>query len=174
MKGEKTKANSLKNSQKATNGNHSTKGKLNHNLQSNNSNINNMEDDLVETDSDDTPSISSTDSGTVSESDSGKSSPPSSFPDPVVHHHLNKNNHNVHNNSTMSSTQVNEQLSAKNQHQNEQKTSIISSSSNSIIENTKDMTNSLYTSSNNDKILKDSGNLADTSCKFFFINQRYK
>lgn len=47
------------------------------------------DEELVETDSDDTPSISSTtDSGTISESDSGKSSPPSSFPDPIQHHNI--------------------------------------------------------------------------------------
>lgn len=56
-----------------------------------------LDDELGETDeSDDTPSISSTtDSGTISESESGKSSPPSSFPDPIHPGHHNSNIINV-------------------------------------------------------------------------------
>lgn len=74
------------------------KGKTKGGLQSKNTQRNTQhhdtsgrnEEELVETDSDDTPSISSstTDSGTISESDSGKSSPPSSFPDPIQHHNI--------------------------------------------------------------------------------------
>jgi hypothetical protein len=146
VKGDKTKSKG----QKTSNGGHSTreKGKLNHNHQSSVSN-NNLEDDLGETDSDDTIS-STTDSGTVSESDSGKASPPSSFPDHIVHGHHHTNN------STP------ELSNAKIQHQNEQPQKIISSSSNSIIDTNDMTTTSLYTSSS-DKILKDGGNLADTS-----------
>lgn len=140
VKGEKTKTKGHKTSS-------TSKGKINHN----NHQSSNLDDDLGETDSDDTPSIcSTTDSGTVSESDSGKASPPSSFPDHIVHH-----GHNSHtNNSTP-------ELSSLKQ--SDQQLKIISSSSSNSIIDTNDMTTtSLYTSSS-DKILKDSGNLADTS-----------
>lgn len=146
MKSEKTK---LIKGQKtsSSSGNHSNRGGSSEKAKINHANI---DDDLVETDSDDTPSISSTtDSGTVSESDSGKSSPPSSFPDHVVHGHHRDN-----------STASPEHLCAKLQ--NEQQKITSSSSSNSIIDTNNDMTTSLYTSSS-DKILKDGGNLADTS-----------
>lgn len=149
------KSKSTSKSQKTTNSNHSgrDKNKINH-TQSNN----NIDDELGETDSDDTIS-STTDSGTVSESDSGKSSPPSSFPDPPIHHPIQTNNSNT-NISTAAAEQLSKNL------QNEQQKSIISSS-NSIID-TNDIT-SLYTNSNNDKvnnsILKDSGSLTDTSSK---------
>ncbi|XP_070497126.1 GATA zinc finger domain-containing protein 14 isoform X1 [Chironomus tepperi] len=165
----KEKSKSTK-SQKTTNSsnNHSSlrdKNKINHTQ----SNINNnLDDDQGETDSDDTPSISSstTDSGTVSESDSGKCSPPSSFPDPPIHHTIQTLN-NSSSITTTSTSAEQQQLSNKNL-QNEQQTKSIISSSNSIID-TNDIT-SLYTnSSTNDKvnnsILKDSGNLADTSTR---------
>lgn len=132
-------------------------------------NNNNLEDELGETDdTDDTPSISSTtDSGTISESDSGKSSPPSSFPDPVhPGHHISQatNIINVTATTTAPATSSHEQI-AKLQQQNEQQSkSIISSSSNSIID-TNDIT-SIYT---NSEKLKDGG-LADTSgeCRISF------
>jgi hypothetical protein len=143
VKGDKTKG---KNQKASSNGHSSVRDK------SKGSHNNNLEDELGETDSDDTPSISSTtDSGTVSESESGKSSPPSSFPDPVVHHHHNNNNSSNNNYSTTASSTP-EQMSMKSQHQQEQQ---------SIID-ANDMTTPLCTSSN-EKILKDSGNLADTS-----------
>lgn len=161
----KDKSKSSSKSQKSSNHSVRDKNKINHTQSNSNNNSNNIDDDLNETDSDDnTPSISSstTDSGTVSESDSGKSSPPSSFPDPPVHHPIQTNNI-----QTTSSSNTSEQLS-KNL-QNEQQTKSIISSSNSIID-TNDIT-SLYTnSSTNDKvnnsILKDNnGSLADTSTR---------
>lgn len=108
------------------------------------------EDELVETDdTDDTPSISSTtDSGTISESDSGKSSPPSSFPDPVHpgHHMQQQQANNI----------INVTASPSSQNENEQNgKSIMSPTSNSIIE-TNDI-GALYEKG------KDSGSLADTS-----------
>lgn len=115
-----------------------------------------LEDDLAETDdTDDTPSISSTtDSGTISESDSGKSSPPSSFPDPVhPGHHMSQANNNII--TVTATTTMATSSSHDTQKQNE---SILSPSSNSIIE-TNDIT-SLYT--NSEKV-KDGGSLADTS-----------
>lgn len=135
-------------------------------LTSTSSNNNNLEDELGETDdTDDTPSISSTtDSGTISESDSGKSTPPSSFPDPVhPAHHISQANNiiNVTASNTAATSSSHEQI-AKLQQQNEQQSkSIISSSSNSIIE-TSDIT-SLYT---NSEKAKDGGSLADTSGEF--------
>lgn len=147
IKGQKTSSSSGTNHSSSNRGGGSEKAKINHA---------NLDDDLGETDSDDTPSISSTtDSGTVSESDSGKSSPPSSFPDHVVHAHH-------HDNSTASP----EHLTAKLQNEQQK---IISSSSNSIIDTNNDMTTSLYTSSS-DKILKDGGNLADTSARLSKLN----
>lgn len=126
---------------------------------------NNLEDELGETDeSDDTPSISSTtDSGTISESDSGKSSPPSSFPDPVhPGHHISQANNiiNVTATTTAATSSSHEQLTKLHQQNEQQSKSIISPSSNSIIESS-DIT-SLY--GNSEKI-KDSG-LTDTSGKF--------
>lgn len=123
---------------------------------------NNLEDELGETDeSDDTPSISSTtDSGTISESDSGKSSPPSSFPDPVhPGHHISQANNiiNVTATTTAATSSSHEQLAKLHQQNEQQSKSIISPSSNSIIE-TSDIT-SLY---NNSEKIKDSG-LTDTS-----------
>lgn len=121
----------------------------------NNNNSISLEDDLVETDdTDDTPSISSmTDSGTISESDSGKSSPPSSFPDPVhPGHHMSQANNII---SVTATTTLATSSSHDTQKQNE---SIISPSSNSIIE-TNDIT-SLYT---NSEKAKDGGSMADTS-----------
>lgn len=121
----------------------------------------NLDDELVETDSDDTPSISSTtDSGTISESDSGKSSPPSSFPDPVhPGHHLSQSNSNIINVTAAAITTVptssHEQIAKMQQ---EQQNKSILTSSNSIIE-TGDIT-SLYTNSEKD------GGLADTSSEF--------
>jgi CCR4-NOT transcription complex subunit 4 len=122
-------------------------------------NNNNLEDELGETDdTDDT--ISSTDSGTISESDSGKSSPPSSFPDPVHPGH-----HNIINvtatTTTPATTSASLEQIAKQQQQNEK--SIISSSSTSIIE-TSDIT-SLYT--NGEKV-KDGG-MSDTTGKMKFL-----
>lgn len=102
------------------------------------------DDELVETDSDDTPSISSTtDSGTISESDSGKSSPPSSFPDPIQHHNI----------INVTASQLSK-TSGTSSDVNKQEKSVISAS---IIE-TSDIT-SLYP-----KDTKDS--LADTSGKY--------
>lgn len=128
---------------------------------SSSSNNNNLEEDLVETDdTDDTPSISSTtDSGTISESDSGKSSPPSSFPDPVhPGHHISQANNIINVTATSSPS---EQI-AKLQQQNEQQSkSIMSTSSNSIIE-TGDIT-AMYA---NSEKAKDGGSLTDTSGKF--------
>jgi hypothetical protein len=153
--GDKSKTSSSSKSQKSSNGTHHSGRDR---IKNNHSQLNSIDDELGETDSDDTPSISSstTDSGTVSESDSGKSSPPSSFPD----HPLQANSSN-----TSTSLSAPEQI-GKLQNEQQSKTSIISSSS---IIDTNDIT-SLYTnnSNNNDKvgnngILKDSGNLADTT-----------
>lgn len=156
VKGEKvksTKGQKSLSSSSSSNGN-CEKGKVNHNLLSS---VNNNLDD--ETDSDDTPSISSsstTDSGTVSESDSGKNSPPSSFPDHIVHGHHPSTINNINSTPELSSSKI--------QSEQQQQKIILSSSSNCIID-TNDMS-SLYTSSSsNDKILKDSGNLVDTSGK---------
>jgi hypothetical protein len=107
-----------------------------------------LDDELGETDdTDDTPSISSTtDSGTISESDSGKSSPPSSFPDPVhPGHHMQQQ-------SIISVT-------ATTPAENENEKSIMSPSS-SIIE-TGDIT-ALYGNGEKGK----DGSLADTSGEF--------
>lgn len=125
----------------------------------------NLDDELVETDdTDDTPSISSTtDSGTISESDSGKSSPPSSFPDPVhPGHHISQANNiiNVTATTTATATSSSHEQIAKLHQQNEQQNkSIMSPSSNSIIESNE--ITSLY--GNSEKI-KDSS-LGDTSGK---------
>lgn len=124
-------------------------------LTSNNNSSISLDDDLVETDdTDDTPSISSmTDSGTISESDSGKSSPPSSFPDPVhPGRHMSQANNII---SVTATTTMATSSSHDTQQKNE---SIISPSSNSIIE-TNDIT-SLYT---NSEKAKDGGSMADTS-----------
>lgn len=152
VKGEKSKDNN-KHHQKtsssfsstSTNGNGSSSKE--NRLQSNNHNI---EDDSNETDSDDSPSISSnsTDSCNVSESDSVKSSPPSSFPDPIVLHHRSNNNKK----STNYNSLTLEKISVKNEQQQQQ---------NSII-NANDITKPLYSPSN-DKIIKDSENLPDMS-----------
>lgn len=131
-------------------------------LKSNNNINNNLEDELGETDdTDDTPSISSmTDSGTISESDSGKSSPPSSFPDPVhPGHHISQANNIINVTATTTATSsLSHEPIAKHPQQNEQQNkSIISTSSNSIIESS-DIT-SLYTNSEKAK----DGGLTDTS-----------
>jgi CCR4-NOT transcription complex subunit 4 len=128
------------------------------------SNINNnLDDELGETDdTDDTPSISSTtDSGTISESDSGKSSPPSSFPDPVHPGHISQVNNiiNVTATTTAATSTSQEQIAKLHQQNEQQSKSIMSPSSNSIIESN-DIT-SLYGSSEK---TKDSG-LGDTSAR---------
>lgn len=103
------------------------------------------DDELVETDSDDTPSISSTtDSGTISESDSGKSSPPSSFPDPIQHH-------TIINVTASQMSKTSATLSDVNNKQQE-KSSVLSSS---IIE-TNDIT-SLYPKDGKDILADTSG-----------------
>ena len=133
-------------------------------LKSNNSNNlnNNLDDELGETDdTDDTPSISSTtDSGTISESDSGKSSPPSSFPDPVhPGHHMSQANNIINVTATTTTTPATSSSHQQDAKQHEQQSkSILSPSSNSIIE-TSDIT-SLY--SNGSEKTKD-GSMADTS-----------
>lgn len=153
VKGEKTKGKLQKQSAREK-----TKAQM---FKSSNIN-NNLEDELGETDdTDDTPSISSTtDSGTISESDSGKSSPPSSFPDPVhPGHHISQANNiiNVTATTAAAASSSHEQIAKLHQQNEQQNKSIMSSSSNSIIESN-DIT-SLY--GNNDKI-KDGG-LGDTS-----------
>lgn len=123
----------------------------------------NLEDDLGETDdTDDTPSISSsTDSGTISESDSGKSSPPSSFPDPVhPGHHISQANNIINVTAITSATATSsshEQIAKLHQQNEQQNKSIMSPASNSIIESNE--ITSLY--GNSEKI-KDSS-LGDTS-----------
>lgn len=121
---------------------------------------NNLDDELGETDdTDDTPSISSTtDSGTIdSESDSGKSSPPSSFPDPVhPGHHMSQAN-NIINVTAATTTPATSTHQPDAKHEQQSK-SIISPSSQSIIE-TSDIT-SLYSAEKG----KD-GSMADTSGK---------
>lgn len=145
-----------------------------------------LEDELVETDdTDDTPSISSTtDSGTISESDSGsgKSSPPSSFPDPVhPGHHISQANNIINvtaTTTTAAATSSTHEQIAKLHQQNEQQQqqqqtqiqqqqnkSIISPSSNNSIIETSDIT-SLY--GNSDKI-KDGGSLTDNSGESLMI-----
>lgn len=118
-----------------------------------------LEDELGETDdTDDTPSISSTtDSGTISESDSGKSSPPSSFPDPVhPGHHMQQQPANIISVTATTAPAANTTPSQNETEQNGK--SIMSPSSNSIIE-TGDIT-ALYA---NGEKGKDGGSLADTS-----------
>lgn len=119
------------------------------------SSINTIEDELGETDdTDDTPSISSTtDSGTISESDSGKSSPPSSFPDPVHpgHHHMSQANNII--NVTASTAAP----ATSAQHEQQSK-SIHSPVPQSIID-TNDIT-SIYANSEKGK---EGDRLADTS-----------
>lgn len=117
---------------------------------------NNLDDELAETDdTDDTPSISSTtDSGTISESDSGKSSPPSSFPDPVhPGHHMSQAN-NIINVTASTAPATSTHHDAKHEQQSK---SILSPSSNSIID-TSDIT-SLYSNGEKEK----DGGMADTS-----------
>jgi hypothetical protein len=112
-----------------------------------------LDDELGETDdTDDTPSISSTtDSGTISESDSGKSSPPSSFPDPVhPGHHMQQQANIISVTATTAPTTT--------ENENEQNGKSIMSPSSSIIE-TGDIT-ALY---GNGEKGKDGGSLADTS-----------
>lgn len=130
---------------------------------------NNLEDELGETDdTDDTPSISSTtDSGTISESDSGKSSPPSSFPDPVHPGHHSSNNSNIINvtattTAATTSSSSHEPIIKLHQQNDQQSKSIMSPSSNSIIESN-DIT-SLY--SKNEK-MKDGGQVETSGEKPF-------
>lgn len=108
------------------------------------------DEELGETDeSDDTPSISSTtDSGTISESESGKSSPPSSFPDPVHPGHHNSNIINVTATSSAAVTAHEQQRST---------------TPNSIIE-TSEIT-ALYGVSEKGN----EGGLADTSGEIYFL-----
>lgn len=184
VKGEKTKGKVQK--QMARDKVKAQTFKCNHSTNNSSSN-NHLEDELVETDdTDDTPSISSTtDSGTISESDSGsgKSSPPSSFPDPVhPGHHISQANNIINVTATTttaaatSSTheqiaklhQQNEQQQQQTQIQQQQNKSIISPSSNNSIIETSDIT-SLY--GNSDKI-KDGGGLTDNSGESLMISNR--
>ena len=120
-----------------------------------------LDDELGETDdTDDTPSISSTtDSGSVSESDSGKSSPPSSFPDPVhPGHHMQQQANII--NVTAQTTTAATTSKPSSQNENEQNGKSIMSPSSSIIE-TSDIT-ALYA---NGEKGKEGSSLADTSGK---------
>lgn len=133
VKGDKQKGKSKHQNQKST-----QKTQHQHEINSRN------DDELVETDSDDTPSISSTtDSGTISESDSGKSSPPSSFPDPIQHHNI----------INVTASQLSK-TSATSSDVSKQDKSVISSS---IIE-TSDIT-SLYQKDAKDCLADTSGNI---------------
>lgn len=136
-------------------------------------NINTIEDELGETDdTDDTPSISSTtDSGTISESDSGKSSPPSSFPDPVhPGRHMSQANNIINVTATAPAT-----TTASHEQQQQQSKLIHSPVPHSIID-TNDIT-AIYANSEKSK---DGDRLADTSgesslsssqtsCNYFFL-----
>jgi RNA recognition motif. (a.k.a. RRM, RBD, or RNP domain) len=128
-----------------------------------------LDDELGETDdTDDTPSISSTtDSGTISESESGKSSPPSSFPDPVHpgHHMQQQQVNNIINVTATTAALAGGAASPTSHNENEQQLngkSIMSPSSNSIIE-TSDIT-ALYGEKG-----KDGGSLGDTSGEEFSL-----
>jgi CCR4-NOT transcription complex subunit 4 len=145
VKGDKQKGKSKHQNQK------STQKTQHHEI-----NSRNIDDELVETDSDDTPSISSTtDSGTISESDSGKSSPPSSFPDPVQHHNII----NVTASQSLSKT------SATASDVSKQDKSVISSS---IIE-TSDIT-SLYHKDSKDSLADTSGKMSQIYIICIFLN----
>lgn len=136
------------------------------------SSINTMEDELGETDdTDDTPSISSTtDSGTISESDSGKSSPPSSFPDPVhPGHHMSQANSIINVTATTTAPAT---AAAPHEHQQQQSKSIHSPVPQSIID-TNDIT-AIYANSekgkDGDRLTDTSGELSNILSEYFLIN----